>query len=271
MDRLHILAAGRVAFVDVFSTQDAVSPRQQYNSAETAFLPRVGALFDVTDWASIYGTYAEGLRPVTFFNGVGGAAPKPEGSEQWEAGVKLGGPMGLSGTLAYFDLTRTNVPLTPAGSLTQRQSGAWHSKGFEADLIWQPTANLSFLASYAHIDAKVSKDENPRIQNSPLNLAPPDSGRFWGNYAFDGDFRGWSFGAGLYAASGQVIEIGRPWSTSGYVTFDATLTYKHDNFTFALNGKNLSNNQYFMQYPYLSGRVMPGEGRTIFANLSFRM
>lgn len=270
-DRLHILAAGRVAFIDISSTEAALTPPTRFNSSTTQFLPRVGALLDVTDWLSVYGSYAQGLRPVTFFNGAAGVAPKPEGSEQWEAGVKLDGPMGLSGTLAYFDLTRTNVPLTPPGTLTQRQSGEWRSHGFEADLVWQPLSNLSFLASYAHIDAKVSKDENPRFQNAPLNLAPPDSGRLWGNYAFDGFFKGWSFGAGLYAASGQVIEIGRPWTTSGYVTFDAALTFKHDNFTFAINGKNLGNQQYFVQYPYLAGRVMPGEGRTFFANLSVRM
>ncbi|KAF0135746.1 MAG: iron complex outermembrane recepter protein, partial [Methylocystaceae bacterium] len=161
-------------------------PPTRFNSTRTAFLPRVGALFDVTDWLSVYGSYAQGLRPVTFFNGAGGAAPKPEGSEQWEAGIKLNGPMGLSGTLDYFDLKRTGVPVTPAGSLTQRQSGEWRSTGFEADLIWQPTTELSVLASYAHIDARVSRDENPRLVNATLNLAPRDSGRLWGHYAFDG-------------------------------------------------------------------------------------
>lgn len=284
-ERLHILAAGRVAFIDISSEEAALVPPTRFNSSQTAFLPRVGALFDVSEWLSVYGSYAQGLRPVTFFNGAGGAAPKPEGSEQWEAGVKLDGPMGLSGTLAYFDLKRTGVPITPAGSLTQRQSGEWHSSGFEADLVWQPNAHLSFLASYAHIDAKISRDENPRLVNARLNLAPRDSGRLWGNYSFDGALfdgalKGWSLGAGFYAASGTVIEIGqpqpwaqfgRPWSTSGYITFDAALTYKHENFTFALNAKNLGDRQYFVQYPYLSGRVAPGEGRTFFASFSVRM
>lgn len=284
-ERLHILAAGRLAFIDVSSEEAAVAPPRRFNSSQTKFLPRVGAVFDVTNWLSVFGSYSQGLRPVTFFNGAGGAAPKPEGSEQWEAGLKLDGPYGLSGTLAYFDLKRSNVPVTPTGSLTQRQSGEWHSSGFEADLIWQPLANFSVLASYAHIDARISKDENPRLVNARLNLAPRDSGRLWGNYSFDGALfngalTGWSLGAGLYAASGTVIEIGqpqpwallgKPWSTSGYVTFDASLAYKHENFTFAINAKNLGDRRYFVQYPYLSGRVAPGEGRTLFATISVRM
>lgn len=284
-ERLHILAAGRLAFIDIQSEEAAFTPPNRFNSSHTQFLPRVGAVFDVTDWLSVFGSYSQGLRPVTFFNGAGGVAPKPEGSEQWEAGVKLDGPYGLSGTLAYFDLKRTSVPITPVGSLTQRQSGEWHSSGVEADLIWQPIENFSVLASYAHIDARISKDENPRLLNQRLNLSPRDSGRLWGNYSFDGALlngalKGWSFGAGLYAASGTVIEIGqpqpwaqlgRPWSTSGYITFDASLAYKHENFTFAINAKNLGDRKYFVQYPYLSGRVAPGEGRTFFVSASVRM
>jgi len=283
--RLHLLTALRVAWIDIHSQEGAATPPQKFDSSTTRFLPRVGLSYDVSDWLSIYGSYAEGLRPVTFFNGPGGAPPKPEGSEQWEAGVKLDGLYGLSGTLAYFDLRRTNVVLTPPGSITQRQSGEWRSSGIEADLVWQPLDNVSVLASYAHVDAKVSRDENPLLQNARLNLSPRDSGRLWANYAFDGvilngALKGWSAGAGLYAASGQVIEIGqpapwaqigKPWSTSGYITFDANIAYKHDNFTFAITGKNLGDQRYFVQYPYLQGRVAPGEGRTFFATVSVRM
>ncbi|PWB78496.1 MAG: TonB-dependent siderophore receptor [Methylocystaceae bacterium] len=278
-ERLHLLAALRLATIDIHSEEVAAKPPSSFDTNQTKFLPRVGLTFDVTNWLSVYGSYSEGLRAVTFFNGRG-VAPQPEGSRQYEAGVKLDGPFGLSGALAYFDLERTNVPITPPGSLTQRQSGAWHSSGFEADLVWQPTGNLSFLASYAHIDACVSRDEDPRLVNARLNLSPRDSGRLWGNYAFDGLLQGWSLGAGLYAASGTVVEIGqpqpwaqlgRPWSTSGYVTFDSSLAYKHENFTFAITAKNIGDARYYVQYPYLQGRVAPGDGRTLFMSVSARM
>ncbi|BBU63850.1 ligand-gated channel (plasmid) [Methylosinus sp. C49] len=270
-DRLHFLGALRVAMIDIDSYEGAYTPPRTFSTSETKVLPRAGATYDVLDWLSVYGSYSQGLRAVTFFNGPNGAAPKPEGSEQFEAGVKLDGLYGLSGTLAYFDLKRTNVPTTALGALTQTQSGEWHSSGFEADLVWQPTAELSILASYAHIDAKISRNANPKLQNVPLNLAPPDSGRLWGNYAFTGALAGWSLGAGLYAASGQVVELGQPWTTSGYVVFDAALTYKHENFTFALNAKNLGDRRYLVQYPYLSGNLAPAEGRTFFVTVSARM
>lgn len=270
-ERLHVLGALRVAMVDVDSYEAAYSPPQTFHTSEAKVLPRVGATYDLLDWLSVYGSYSQGLRAVTFFNAANGAAPKPEGSEQFEAGVKLDGFYGLSGSLAYFDLKRTNVPTTAPGTLSQTQAGEWHSSGVEADLVWQPTEALSFLASYAHIDAKISRNANPALQNVPLNLAPPDSGRFWGHYAFGGPLAGWSLGAGLYAAAGQVVELGGPWTTSGYVVFDAALSYKHENFTFAVNAKNLCDRRYPVAYPYLSGNLAPAEGRTFFVTLSARM
>ncbi|MBG0810762.1 TonB-dependent receptor [Methylosinus sp. H3A] len=270
-DRLHFLGALRVAMVDIDNYEGAYTPPRTFTTSETKVLPRAGVTYDLLDWLSVYGSYSQGLRAVTFFSGPNGAAPKPEGSEQFEAGVKLDGLYGLSGTLAYFDLKRTNVPTTTPGALTQTQAGEWHSSGFEADLVWQPTAEFSVLASYAHIDAKISRNANPKLQNVPLNLAPADSGRLWGNYAFTGALAGWSLGAGLYASSGQVIELGQPWTTSGYVVFDAALAYKHENFTFALNAKNLGDRRYLTAYPYLSGNVAQAEGRTFFVTVSARM
>jgi iron complex outermembrane recepter protein len=268
-ERLHFLGALRFATVDIHFIEQALSPPSQYDASATRVLPRVGATYDVTDWLSVYGSYSEGLRGVSYFVGDG-KAPKPEGTRSVEGGVKFGGPFGLSGTLAYFDLTRTNVTTNAPNSVTSVQTGEQNSHGFEADLVWQPTRNLSFLGSFAHIDAKVTQDENPQYMNARLVGVPRDSGRFWGNYAFDGALQGWSFGAGFYAASSQSVELGRAWTTPGYITFDANLAYKHENFTFSIAAKNLGDRQYYVQYPYFS-RVAPGEGRTLFATVSVKM
>ncbi|BBU64305.1 ligand-gated channel (plasmid) [Methylosinus sp. C49] len=270
-DRLHFLGALRVATVDMHFTEQAVTPWKHYDASAMRVLPRVGATYDVTDWLSVYGGYSEGLRGVSYFSGPNDAPPKPEGSRQFEGGVKLDGLFGLSGTLAYFDLTRTNVPTSASGSVTQTQTGEQNAHGFEADLVWQPTQNLSFLGSFAHTDAKVTRDENLQLVNARLAGTPIDSGRFWGHYAFDGALQGWSFGAGFYAASSSRVELGRTWTTPGYITFDADLAYKHEYFTFSIAAKNLGDRHYYIQYPYLAGRVAPGEGRTFFATVSVKM
>jgi iron complex outermembrane receptor protein len=270
-DKIHFLGAVRLALTDINSNEYAVTPPNQFVTNEVRPLPRLGLMYDVTDWMGVYGSYSEGLRAVAFFNGKPGDKPKPEGSQQYEVGIKLNGILGFSGTIDYFDLTRTNVPITPPGSVTQRQSGQQHSDGIEADIVWQPTQNVSFLAAFAHINARVSKDENTKLIDSRLPGVPMNSGRLWGNLSLDGDLQGWSIGAGLYSATGQTITIGEPWLTRGYITFDANIAYKNDNFSFALTGKNLGNQQYLVQYPFFDGRAIQEDGRAIFGTFSIKM
>jgi iron complex outermembrane receptor protein len=267
--RLHVLAAVRYAMVDMLS-RDGTTNRG-FESTKTKVLPRVGAVLDVNEWLSVYGSYAEGLRPIIYFSAPGDPSPLPEGSKQYEAGVKLDNLHGLSGTLAWFDLKRTNVATYLPGTFTQVQTGEQHSQGVEADLVWQPTANLSILASYAHIEARVSRDENYNMQGARLANYPRNTARLWANYAFDGPLQGLSVGAGLYAVSSRLIQITQPWAAPGHIAFDANIGYTFENYTFSLAAKNLFDNHYYDYHPYFSGRVTPGEGRTIYGTVSVRM
>ena len=55
------------------------------------------------------------------------------------------------------------------------------------------------------------------IVGAPLVGTPKDSGRVWANYTFtEGAAKGLSLGAGFYAASEQVAELGKVWRTPAY-------------------------------------------------------
>jgi iron complex outermembrane receptor protein len=267
--RLHVLAAFRYAMVDILSRDGATN--RGFETREAKFLPRVGAVYDVNEWLSIYGSYGEGLRPIVFFSAPGDSPPVPEGSKQFETGVKLDNLYGLSGTLTWFDLKRTNVAVTLPNSFTQVQAGEHHSQGVEVDLVWQPTANLSFLASFAHIESRISRDTNYQLQGARLVNYPRNTARLWANYAFDGALQGLSIGAGFYGVSSRLIQITQPWSAPGHITFDANVAYKFDEFTFSVAAKNVFDSQYYDYHPYYSGRVTPGEGRTFYATVSARI
>ena len=269
-NRLHILAGARVVNVDIKSNERAPSAPNAFHSSDTKVLPRFGAVYDLLPGFSVFAAYSEGLRAVPFFSSLG-VAPKPEGARNLEAGIKLNTSFGLSGTLAVFDLTRSNVVVAGPFGLGV-QSGEQRSKGFEADLVWQPTQNLSFLASYAHIDAKVEKDTNAARIGAPLVGVPRNSGRLWANYTLtDGALKGLSFGAGLYAASKQSVMLGGPWRTQSYATIDGKIAYQYQNWTLSIVGKNLADRRYFIPYSFLDGHVAPAAGRTIYATLSAKL
>jgi len=105
-DRLHLLGGVRLARLEI----DQYSPtylRSDY-TANTKLLPRVGAVFDITEQVSVFADYSEGMKgnPFVFYSG----AAQPETSRQYEAGVKFDLDYGLSGSAAVFNIDRSNVP-----------------------------------------------------------------------------------------------------------------------------------------------------------------
>jgi iron complex outermembrane receptor protein len=266
-DRLHLLAGIRAAHIDVQSSDPAAGT--SYRAVNQKALPRLGAAFDVVRGVTVFAGYSQGLRGVRFFTGAG--APKPEDSVQIEGGVKLALPFGLAGTLAVFDVTRRNVPTgDPLQPFLQVQAGEERAKGFEADLTWQPFAGLSVLASYAHVDARVTLDNFFPVGNR-VDFVPENAGRLWANYKFQsGRLKNFSIGAGLYAASRQALSLDNQFFTPGFVTFDARIAYDFENYTFAVVGKNLADRRYFIPYPYFQGRVAPAEPLTVLASISVK-
>jgi iron complex outermembrane recepter protein len=270
-DRLHLLAGVRWAYVDVQNNNPTVAafPGAPYHAVNRKALPRVGAAFDLLPGVALFSGYSEGMRGVRFFSGTG--TPQPEESVQIEGGVKLSLPFGLAGTMAVFDVRRRNVPTgDPAQPFLQVQAGEERSKGFDFDLTWQPSRELSILASFAHVDARVTQDIFFPVGNR-VDFVPENSGRLWAMYKFQsGQFRNLSIGAGLYAAGRQALNLDNQFFTPGFVTFDARIAYDFKNYTFAVTGKNLTDRRYFIPYPYFSGRVAPGDPLTVLASISVK-
>lgn len=264
-DRLHLLGGVRLGHVDIHNRAPDLGT--EFHSEDTKLLPRVGAAFDLARGVTPYVSYSEGLRGVRYFNAF--EAPRPEESQQIEGGVKLALPYGFTSTLALFDITRTNVATAdPANPFVQIQTGEQRSRGFEADVTWQPAPGLSVIASYAHVEAEVTRD-NVIPVGARLDRVPEDSGRLWANYKFlDGPMAGLSFGAGVRAVSDQAISLSNTYFTPGYATVDARIGYDTGPWSFSITGKNLMNKAYDIPYSYLDGRVAPGAPLTVYGSIS---
>lgn len=266
-DRLHVHAGLRWAYVDFLGSHPFSG--DQYHVTNARILPRLGVAYDVLPGITPFVGYSEGLRTVRFFGGQG--IPKPEEAKQIEAGLKLVLPTGFAATLAVFDIVRRNVvSADPALPFLAVQTGEQRSRGFDATATWQPLRGLSMLASYAYVDAKITDDAVFPV-GTRLQRVPAHSGRVWANYKFqDGPFRNVVVGAGLYAASSQAIDLSNDFFTPGSVTFDAKIGYEGENWSVAIVGKNLTNREHFIPYPYAQGRVAPGEPLTVLATATLK-
>ena len=269
--RVHLLGGARLANIDIDYTENASIPSATYTTTRTKLLPRAGAVVELTRGLSAYASYSQGMRWAGFTTAV--SRPEPETSTSLEAGLKANFNDALSGTVSVFDIRRKNVPVTIAlgrSGLTEQQS-----RGFEADLVWQPDRNWSFLGSYGFTDAKFSDSfRGYSGQTVPAGNALPfvsrHSGRIWANYKFSPDvLPGWSIGAGAYAASGQYVDNENLWKTGGYYTVDAKIGYEHGGFRAAITAKNLTGEEYYTPYSWLGGQVAPGAPRMIYGQISY--
>lgn len=268
-DRIHLLGGLRWANIEVdylekafFDPATFTLVSKNFTVDDSRLLPRAGVVVDIVQGLSLYASYSEGMRWAGFNQALD---VRPEFSTQREAGIKFNIANQLSGTIAVFDIDRSNIPVIAGGfiaTLTDQQA-----QGFETDLIWQPNRNWQVLANYGYVDAEIISGANA---GKGLVEVPQQSGRLWVNYAFDEALRGWSVGAGVYAASSQFVDGANKFKTDGYYTVDAKIGYDTDSFSASLNVKNVTGEEYFVPYAWFGGQVAPGADRAYYGTLVYK-
>ncbi|EKS40288.1 TonB-dependent siderophore receptor [Afipia clevelandensis] len=268
-DRVHFIGGARLASIDIKYIENTTATT--YTTDKTKLLPRGGVVVDILKGFSVYASYGEGMKWTPFTQTF--VQSDPETSKQYEAGVKFNANNVFTGTLAVFEIEKNNVPVAtgPGISGVSRQK----SRGFEADVIYQPNRNWSVLGSYGYTDAYYADafllGGAPVAAGNKLAMVPQNSGRFWVDYKFDpGVLSGWSVGAGIYASSGQYLNAFNLWRTDGYYTLDAKIGYEKDRFRAALFVKNLTGQEYFTPYTWFGGQVAPGAPRAIYGQISYK-
>lgn len=264
--RLHILASLRYSRLSLRETEGGAGNDDVFHE----WNPRIGTSFDLAEGISLFAGYATGSRLSLFFNGTD--APVPERSQSVEAGVKFAlAGIGLSGTIAAFQIERTNVPTPdPATFFTSIQTGKERSRGAELDLIYEPSKSLSLLASYAFTDAEVLED-TVIPQGDTLPRVPRNRGRIAARYRFsEGALQGFELGGGLTYSSRTFIALPNGQDVAGYIITDAQASYAIGGVTLGLRVDNLFNEDYFLPYQFFAQDVVrPGNPRSAFVTLGF--
>lgn len=137
------------------------------NTEGNAWLPRVGAVFNLTEAVSFYASYSQSLKPQSTIAPLASgliidSAINPERAKSWEVGAKLDLPGQWTGTLALFDIRKRNVLVSQFNDVTKltdwRTAGAARSRGLELDVAGQFAKHWDGIASFAYVDAKTTED-----------------------------------------------------------------------------------------------------------------
>ncbi|MEA5606481.1 TonB-dependent siderophore receptor, partial [Nostoc sp. UHCC 0252] len=234
-----------------------------------AFTPRVGIVYQPIPAISLYTSYSQSFNP-TQGRAEDNSLFEPERGTQYEVGVKAELNSRLAATLAFYDLTRSNLLTEDPDpeSRFQIQTGKQRSRGIELDISGEILPGLNIFAGYAYTDARILED-NQFADGNRLTNSPKHSFNLWTTYEIQsGDLQGLGFGLGLFYIGDRAGDLENSFEVPSYLRTDATVFYRKDRMRVSLNVKNLLDTDYFVS---VSGRdfVLRGDPFTISGTVSW--
>ncbi|MCX7898546.1 MAG: TonB-dependent receptor, partial [Methylocystis sp.] len=233
---------------------------------DTGWSPRYGVVFDVTPEVSVYGSFTRSFGANNApLNGASRQAFPPTRGTQWEVGVKTQPLPGVTASLAFYQLTRSNLTTldlsTPDIFYDQRRTGLQRSRGVEFDVIGALTDRLALVANYSYINAKVItadpsdplKDPldpfNGALVGNHLDNVPRHSGKLFLTYDFGENSLGWRVGGGVTGATRAWGDIQNTFLLPSWARLDAfasyTTLFEGHKVSAQLNLNNITNTRYF--------------------------
>ncbi len=271
-------------FRDIF---DYKGDEQVFDNS--AFIPRLGVTYEISNSISAYATYLAGFQPQTNTVSLSPAteghfwSASPGNFDPLESDLKELGFKGeflngkVKANLAFFEIIQRNVLSGDPYDLENLiETGEQRSRGFEMDASGYVLPNFQLLASYAFTDTEVLEHGDPEFIGERIGGAPRHSANFWGRYDInEGVLSGLGVGLGAqyssdkyswyaYSASGRVL-------LPAYTVFDAALYYRPlgSNLQLILKVNNLSDATYWAG-ALNQFRLAPGAPRNVLLTVGYK-
>jgi len=272
LPNLKILAGVRYDYADQFrTTRNLGEPRAEFTQSDSDFSPRFGIVYQPIPNVAIYGSYTTSFNPsFAASRNADNSTFDPETGEQFEVGIKTDISDKFSITFAAFDIRKQNVSTPdPENPLFSVQTGEQTSRGIELNLGGEILPGWNFIASYAYIDAYVSKD-NTEVEGNSLANVPNNQFSLWTTYEIqEGTLQGLGFGLGLFFVDERPGDLENTFTLPSYFRTDAAVYYKRDNWELQLNIENIFDVNYYSSSSYGSRlEVNPGGPFTISGKVS---
>ncbi|MGA0614514.1 TonB-dependent siderophore receptor [Paracoccus sp. KR1-242] len=237
----------------------------QKDSATTGML---GATWDLGNGFVPYASYGESFT-VNVGQTFDGEQFQPTEGKQIEAGLRYQ-PAGsnLQLAAALYSIEKSNVlTADPVNPNFQIQTGEVRHRGLELEARGQLTEQLSLIAGYSYIDAKVLSSEDGDEGNEPA-MVPKHAASVWAEYDFSNTVKGLSLGGGLRYVGKTWADNANSRRVDSHMLADMAARYSWDDYTAALNVTNLFDKDYYATCTVYGSGCAQGEGREITLTLS---
>ncbi|OEF30129.1 ligand-gated channel protein, partial [Vibrio splendidus 1S-124] len=190
-----------------------------------------------------YASYAQSFNPIIEIDANGDPA-KPERGEQYEIGLKYQ-PHSFEGyfNIAAFEVSKENLKRIVSSQLTQ--IGEVRNRGIELEAVADVTDEFTLIGNVSFIDSEITEDVNSsHVGNTPSQIADQLASA-WANYRFlSGPFDGLTVGAGARYVGDSYADNTETNKVPSYTLFDATVSYRVEDYKFQIAAKNLADKEY---------------------------
>ena len=243
---------------------------------QTALIPRVGLVYEVTGDVNVYGTFTQGFEPqsasIIASPDIYGGPFDPETSDLLETGAKgsfLNGR--LLATTAIYQITKRNVLVNanaPGNPELLEQRGETRSRGFEIELVGSVSDALRITGNYAFNDAVITESDDPAEIGLVAENAPAHQGGLWSRYTVtSGPLAGVGFGAGVrFVTERETFD--RSLTLPDHAILDASIFYAIGQFRITGYADNLLDDTHWVG-GYNYGRIFPGTPRNIRVKIGY--
>lgn len=271
-DKLTLTGGLRYDYVD--STADYVDKGTSDHSTENALTKRLGASYLLTPELSAYANYSESFQPLVAPTANGyavGGSLKPQEGTQYEVGLKFK-PEDFKGlfTLAYFDLTQTNVPSWNGDRTVQKQIGEVRVRGVELEGKFEVFDRLNGTLAYSYWDGEITRDGDGSLIGNTPERVPHHIASAWLDYTIPGNgtFGDLTLGAGARYVGSTYGDAANTVRVPSHIVFDAMAAYKvTDNVTLQVNATNIFDEKYISTSYY--GTDYYGDSRAVYGTLKY--
>lgn len=226
------------------------------DQSDGRFTPKAGLVYQPISNVSVYASYGEQYDIALVAKDV-----KPIESEALEYGVKWDIIPGLSASVAYFDIEKTNI-VDPSNLLEPSVVDEVESTGFELSLLGRINPHWVVSANYSDFDAEVARDTtNPQNEGNRARGTPDSSGSAWLQHDFEPyGTNGFSIGFGANYVGARPGDNANSFELPGYILLDAKVSYQiAERFNINLQVDNLTDKRWYSG-AFTSQSVFPGYG-----------
>jgi len=231
--------------------------------------PRLGLIVKPVETVSLYAGYTKSFQPrageqlgsLTVTN----STLEPEEFRNYEAGAKWDLPMGVSATVAAFDLRRSNVAVAdPLDPSVVHLIDAQRTRGLEAGVSGSITGSWTVMGGYAYQDGEITSSISPTAQaGASLANVPRHSFSLWNRYDLT---PAWGVGLGVIHRGDSFTSTDNTVTLPAFTRLDAALFGRVGPVRGQVNLENALDTGYYAA-AHNNNNITPGAPRALRVSL----